>query len=407
MIEGVNCWISGFVQLPNFYLPGASIKAHQITQTVDEDLLNSGYPEFTHLNRDMCNLHNLRKYKIEIFMLYPGSSYPTVAELVGVSDRDFNLMDVHSFLNSERGNQAFYPIYIKSENRTYLCMTSIKRFLAHNAKFLHFISSNLDDTASVMSAVELINEAMNYSSGTTKPDITPDLVPIERNDTAVELIFLGLTESQMDRLSGDYYVDPNTFPRPVMELCRAQFAWEIASLISPYGFEQSDVSLRCAQFVANTEEINRIRDELNSKGVIPNECADIYYSGDTELVVAGKWLSGIMSLPTSDFSMVLPDTDPVADMYIKGTNLGNNFTTFFDRVDIANKGRLCYLNSCFSLVNKYNLKNTLLQRTWLEDVIIRHPDTNDILLYIDLVPWVIACAEGIINRSILNNVKLY
>jgi hypothetical protein len=156
-------------------------------------------------------------------------------------------------------------------------------------------------------------------------------------------------------------------------------------------------------------ELEHYMFELHQNNAIPQACSDIDYAGDTELSITGKWLTGIFTAQSSDMEFTLnmrgDVSSKLADLYARTTDLTDNFKKSWTLLRYT-KDYLHYLEHSFSLF-KYNLPSLLVKRSWMDDLTISDPSTGRILLYVDLVFWMIASADGLINASVLDDLKLY
>lgn len=403
-----RCWISSIVELPNLYTPMDVIRACQHTFTVDDDTGEYDTSGLYHSNvyqgRDLCNLANVHKYKLEMVITREIGTPVCNVEVVGVSNAYFNNTNV---MSKEVEEGLFYPIYMKFNDECYLFVESISEFLKEPGGIL---ASDPVLTGSVISPLTLIDYALTLSQGPeSKKSYRSAFTNIERRDTIPEIIYCCMVGERMDDMYQTYYEPCNLVPAPFNEFAKVRKVGHLKYFLSPYGCVPSDVAMRCMYMMSDHAELEHYMFELHQNNAIPQSCADINYAGDTELSITGKWLTGIFTAQSSDMEFTLDMRGDVssklADLYAKSTDLTDNFKKSWTLLRYT-KDYLHYLEHGFSLF-KYNLPSLLVKRSWMDDLTISDPATGKILLYVDLVFWMIASADGLINASVLDDLKLY
>ena len=402
-----SCWISSIVRLPNLYLPTDTINGLQVTSgTDDEGNINSDYNQY--IGRSLCNMSNVHKYKLEFTTLsIDGRTH--LVEIVGLSNIPF---DSRSILSPDVNEGLFFPIYLKSGENCFLFISSINDLFKEPGCIL---KSDFEKTGVVMSTSSLIGNVMDkvvwggYGYGQPNKIDNSGFSPINRTDSIQELIYCAMTESNLDDFYIKYEQPLESIPTQFTEFAKVRTVGHMKHFLSPYGCVPSDIAARCMFICNNSDMINNLSYTLHSKNAIPNECADVSYVGDDEIGITSKWLTGLFEADVSDLEFALPisciSQVQVADLYARTTDVNFDFHKSWELMRHS-KDYLYYLTTGFALF-KYGKPQLLVNRSWLEDLTIKDPDTNEILLYIDLVFWILACAGGLVNASVLDYIKLY
>lgn len=382
--NGSACWISSIVQLPNFYPVNSVLKGFNVQRTYDGDV-EMTFPIYA--NRDIRILPGLNKYKIEF------RCNDDIYDIVGLSDAVFTIQDLYvkRFLE-----YRFYPIYMHAGTQCYLFTESINALFRD---FPAFIATPSNISPIVTTPIDIIKTVADYNCIDLALQIEQrDICNVRRDDSISTIISMSLGGCCMpgfnDGTLAAYNIPIARLPPGAYLVSKVRQVADLTWFLSPYGSVPSDIAAVCFQM---SSKFNEIATMLQSRNVLPYESAEINYCADEDGSFAGRWIAGVFAQPYSDFEVELKSgVDAIADLYAKRIHVYDDFKTSFDRFSNSSRDLLMYLPACFDLgtVNR----TLLAQRTWLEDITIRDIITKDIILYVDIVWWVLACAEGLINK---------
>ena len=409
MSDVLSCWISSIVQLPNLYDLSDRLQGLQTTYGIDE---NTGEPTpetLMYTGRNLARVAVVYKYKLGFAISHNGSR-PHIVEVIGISNIDF---DARSIMSIEVNQGLFFPIYMKSGSNCYLFVESINDLLKEPGSIL---DSDLALTGQVMSPATLLSEVLEYRydksisrDTNTELELLKKFSSVDRPDNVIDLIYSGLMERNLDDLYIRYLNPLHAIPRVFYDFANVRTVGHLKHFLSPYGQVPSDIAARCMGISKNLPYLDNLRYKLHITNAIPTVSTDVNYSGDYELSITGKWLAGIFMAESSDmeFTMQINPAvgDKIADLYARTTDVSHNFHKSWELLRWS-KDYLYFLDTAFALF-QYKKPQLLVNRSWLEDLIIRDPDTKEILIYVDMVFWMIACSSGLINKSVLDYIKLY
>lgn len=380
------CWISSVVQLPNFYPVGSILKGFTTFKTFDGEA-DMDYP--TYAGRDIRILPGVYKYKLEF------RCNDNIFDVVGLSYAQFNIGDLYARRSLE---YKFFPIYIHAGDKCFLFINSINDLFGTSPSI---IATPSDIPPNVISPIEVIKTIADYSCVDLGDTIDQmDIGNIRRDHSVSELISQGMNSYAImpplyDGMIGQYNIRSSNLPPGARELSFVRCVGHLTRFLNPYGSVPSDIATMCYQMAS---KYNEIADTLQRGNILPYESSEINYVADEDRSFAGRWINGVFMQPYSDFEFeLMSGVDAVADLYAKRTHVYDNFRSSFDRFNNDAKDMLMYLPACFD-IGPTNRK-LIAQRTWLEDITVRDINTKDIVLYVDIVWWVLACAEGLVNKA--------
>ena len=382
--NGSVCWISSVVQLPNFYPIGSVLKGFTVFRTFDGET-EMDFP--TYAGRAISILPGVFKYKLEF------RCNDNVFDVVGLSDAQFTIGDLYS---GHLAELKFFPIYMHADVDCYLFLSSINDLFSTSPSI---IATPSNIPAAVISPIEVIMTVAEYSCCDLCAIVDQtEICSVRRDHSVATLIADGMNACTMPDLNenmiNQYNIPYSKLPPGAYALSHVRCVGQLARFLSPYGAIPSDIAVMCHQMLPRYGEIAT---KLQQNNILPYESSEINYVADEDRSFAGRWIDGVFMQPYSDFEFeVRSGADAVADLYAKRTHVYDNFRTSFDRFSLESKDMLMYLPACFDL-GPTN-RQLVAQRTWLEDITVRDINTKDIVLYVDIVWWVLACAEGLINR---------
>ena len=399
------CWISSIVQLPNFYPPGSKILGEMYGETGEEYYPISRMKIWQ--GRNLVIPGNLFKYKVEI------RCNDLVYDLVGLSTADG--LTMQELYSGNRCNESFFPIYICAYNECLLFINSINDLF--HTPWLFNCSTGDANIKGVTSPLGLIKE-LHYLCDWVQPE---DLIArygvadehlvfsrINRQFSIPTIVSLALSGDSMDHAckTGTTLRDmitkftPPKVPDGVYNMHAIRRVFDLTRFVNPYGAMPSDIAMSCMSMMQT--KYDEVRRELENGCCFPFYSEEINLYEPEESSLVGRWLTGIFQQPFSDFSFVYSFEEfGTADEFLQRIKTRGDFTKTFER--FTERDLMSYLDIAFNL-RKCFTDRCLVQRSWLEDIVIRDMITGKIRVYIDMIPWILACAEGLINTTIVDNV---
>ena len=384
------CWISSIVQLPNFYKPGTILAG---AMYADADATERYLPFQLQVwqNRDIRILDDLYKYKLEI-----SSTNGYVGYFVGLSTTKFNITNV---ADASIDENWFFPIYMHIGGTCVLFVDAINKLFRRAPALI----SSQPETSDVISPAELILTVAELSCMDVPCNqVLTDLAYIRRDDSVVSLI-MNSTVDMMSSSTGEamvnrYMLTVHNTPNLVQQIRKIRCIGHLRLFMNPYGSVPSDIAAVC---MMNTARFDEIAQHLQKQDALPVFSQEINLTEPEDFSLVGRWLSGIFMQPYSDYQFPLRvDMRDCSDLYAKKCNVYDGFKSSFDRINDARHFLDC-VGMSFSF-GAEDGKEYIAQRSWLEDVVVRDPATNEIVLYLDLIPWILACADGLINRAVIS-----
>ena len=396
-------WISSISRLPMFYEPGTIVSGMMSGDTGDE-FFPASYRLWA--GRDIRILDGLYKYKLEIAMT--GSSQ--MCEIIGLSDVQFTIHNVRSVAG------RFYPIYMHNENGCYVFVQTINDMFKASCQTASendwmVVSDGNIPSCGVITPFKFCKSIADLCCVDLMPhDPILDCVANIRQDWLLtELIAC----AQTGDVGGEIFESTvrdfgKLMQSPFIEILKmftgVRTTMDICNLLNPYGSVPSDVSEMCNRNFDNGA-FDAIKKELINNEVLPVFTYEINCSPVESQSFVGRWLTGIFMHPASDFKFTIrADYRDCSDYYVSNCEVKRNFKWYNTQTSQDIRQLLDRIPISFD-ISKYGEHDYIAQRSWLEDVVIRDPDTDSIVLYIDLVVWVLACAECLINDAILSNVS--
>ena len=385
-------WISSISRLPMFYQPGSLINGMMCGDT-GEEFFPVSYRVWT--GRNIC-IHNFHKYKLEI---ETSNSSEQPCDTVGVSDTQF---DIH---NVKQCAARFFPIYMRCPSGCYLFVQSINELFKTNS-IVEVGGVPYSDVVTPYEFCKLIADLCCVDLMPHDP-ILDSVARIQQDWLITELIACAQTgdvggaifESMLNDFST---LTSSSYIEILKVFTGVRTTMDISALLNPYGSIPSDVSEMCNRNFENGK-FKAIGDYLNKGNLLPTFSHEISCSPIELQSPTGRWLSGVFMNPSSDYHFTIRgDYRDCSDYYITECKVRRNFEWFNTRVSQDARQLLDRIPISFD-ISKYGEQDYIAERSWLEDVVVRKPKTNEIILYLDLVVWILACAEGLINKAILSN----
>ena len=389
------CWISGIVKLPTFYQPETILFGEM--QAMTSDL----YVPMTACIRQGRNIKikpGLTKYKIEL------NAEGTIVDVVGIALNEFN-PDVIKCSKMFDG-VPFFPTFIHNGTQTFLFIKSINDLFKASGMVCTDAPSVSPYVISPMKFVERIDSLM-MDSCIDFNYYNMDLAKVRKSDQIVSMLS-GCTMNASDKnqvINGyvnSYGFPYNSFPPEFRLIEEIRCVGDLRRFLSPYGSVPSDIAAMCRGTI-DESALDGVPDYI-----LPTHPYDCYLNDAEDFSMVGALLAGIYELPMSDFSFpVRLDERDCFDLYAMRCHVYDGFRHSFERITDWEITNTCLITA-FNLEQLSgtlppDVKELKAERTWLEDIVVRDPNGN-ILTYIDMTWWMLACCDGLVNESILDSV---
>lgn len=389
-------WISSITRLPNFYRPSDLICGEFSAFTSE---LYEPIQMLVRQGRNIQILDGMTKYKLEF------QSQEGIASMVCLSLQPF---DPSQIQNPVYDTIPVFPLFIHYGRSCLLFIEAINDLFTSTPIVVTMDPSVGKTVCSPMGFIKRIDGFQMHSALSAEYDTRYS--HIGRPDQIMELY----SETQLrysdnrdirNSLDSKYGIEFGQIPLDVQMLGNIRCVAHMRQFLNPYGSMPSDVAMMCSSIAYESESV---KDVLREHGCLPMRSADVYQDAAEDFSLVGKLLTAIYEQPMESFEIpVRIDDKDVHDLYAMRCNVHSNFKHSFERITDWSM-----LNTC--LMSAFNLEslsgeiaagtNELkAQRTWLEDLVIKDQNDN-ILQYIDMTWWILACADGIINDSILDSV---
>lgn len=389
-LDGSPCWISSIVRLPLFYNPGDILYAEMNAQSTD---IYSPYTMTLRQNRNLKIPPHFAKYKLEVRFR------DGVVDVIGASLDPF---DPRLISSGDIRNETFYPLFAHMGSECFLFVDSIDAMFREGS----MIVSN-EFVKSVISPMELIRRVDNHMAHSQlSQHWDTSISKVVRPHSSIELLMeiMNGASGSDSRLEATYGVSQFVVPEAIKMLGEVRRASQLMRFMHPMGCVPSDIAS-----IAMCQDFAQMKNFIDVNGILPRKVNDIYLYEVEDRSPTGEWLSAIYSQPFNDFSFdIRQDILDLSDLYVQHCNVYDDFRHAFWRVKDWNHLMSCLIMA-FNL-GKYNIKNNEtklhVQRSWLEDLVIKD-DNDNVVLYVDLVMWMLACSNGLINASILETTEYF
>ena len=390
------CWISSIVKLPNFYDPHTVLYGEM--QAMTSDL----YVPMTACIRQGRNIEiqpGMTKYKLEL------NINDTIADVVCIAMSEFN-QDVLQFNHSQDGIPLF-PVFIHIGNQCYMFVKAINDMFSATGMVMTDAPSISPYVISPMCFIERIDGLM-LDSCIDINYYNTDLTGVKRTDQIVQLLTACMMNESdkgkiLNGLISSYGIAHINIPHEFNLIASIRHVGDLRKFLNPYGSVPSDIAALCRGTV--TEDMKYT---LVEHGCLPTRANDVYSDNAEDFSILGMLLARIYELPMSDFTFPIRlDDRDCFDLYALRCHVYNDFKHSFERIVDWEA-----INSCITVAFDLShssgefpekAKELKAERTWLEDIVIRDPYGN-ILTYIDMTWWMLACCDGLVNESILDSV---
>ena len=400
--DGHLCWIASVTKLPNFYDPGTIISCMFCGETGEEYFPISRMKVYQ--GRDIRIPFSFNKYKLEMQCM------DTRYDIVGLSDAPYITM---SDIQSNRLKQyRFFPVYIHAGNDCLLFTESINDYFAMTGSAsLHdpLATSAITSTAGIIDKIdELINGSLRHQGIITDDNIA--LSNVKRNISIPALAMMIATGDTSPYSSDvvDYHqaimqlLPPQT-PDTVKLFSNVRQCSDLRFFVNQYYGLSTDIANAA---IFDESRFTHIRDTLIKNDALPLYSEEInLWECDYESFV-GRLLNGVFGIAENNFVFTMNKSNDfeVAE-FCQTVNVRGDFQKSFAKME--NKNLLYYLHAAFDLNKRSNYNRFTVTRSWYEDLVVKEPDTGKIILYIDLVPWMLAGAEGLINLAGFEQMSIF
>ena len=390
------CWVASVTMLPNFYDPETLICGEFCAYMSDL------YEPFQMLVRQGRNLFvhdGLSKYKLEV------QCRDGVADVVCIATMPF---DPNNIFNPDYTGIGLYPIYTHFGRNALLYVDSINALFSDT----HMVCTDgpgiTSAVESPMGFIKRIDDLQMKSAYSAEYDFR--YARMQRPDQLISL-FSSVQNSYSDDsavrsgLEVSYGITSDHVPMELQIVGEIRNVGMLRQLLNPYGNVPSDIARRCA---FDSVVFDEAAGYLMEHGCLPTRCGDVYQNDAEDFSLVGALLGKIYEIPSNSFEFpVRLDERDCFDLYAMKCNVYNDFKHSFERINDWS-----IITSC--LTGGFNLdsmsgefpsgwRELKAQRTWLEDIVVKDPNDN-ILLYIDMTWWILACSDGLINSSVLDSV---
>lgn len=299
-----------------------------------------------------------------------------------------------------------YPLYGKIYQRHILFTQRINQFFQATS----CCSCSPHTSNQVMSTMDFINSIDHAIGANGEPTLKvgmdgdfPGASPIIRNDPLMEIMNELLTDLQFSNpwgnLSQQFRITQEMIPPEIaMVIQGATQSTDLLRFDSPTRRVKSDVQIAVEFSRENWEETSRRIHDDNA--VLSQTTDNILPCTPEDNSRMGLVLGSIADIPAEDFWFdVRSSLMDTSDFYIKKINPYTGFSRTTERLHGWDTlvHNLIY---AVDLLGKFPGTVMVAHKSCLEDLTVYDRRTNKILLYIDLVWWTLASANGLINKGI-------
>ena len=388
------CWISSIVQLPEFYEPRDLICGEFAAFTSD---LYHPCQMYVRQGRNIRIQEGMTKYKLEV------QCPDGVADVVCIATRPFFVNDIH---NPAYDDICVFPIFIHYGREAFLYIQSINDLFRATSMVECGDPSVSPFVESPMGFIKRIDDYMMKSCLSTQFDTR--YARMIRTDQLVSLfssVQCSYSDAEQWRsgVEATYGIESNQVPMWAQIIGEIRNIGMLRRLLNPYGSVPSDVAA-----MVNQAEYYEVKEIMKEHGSIPYRCNDVYQNDAEDFSLVGALLGKIYEIPANSFEFpVRLDDRNCYDLYALKCNVYNDFKHSYERIVDWSIITSC-LTGGFNLDSMSgelpdNCKELKAQRTWLEDIVVKDQNDN-ILLYVDMTWWILACSDGLINSSVLDSV---
>lgn len=389
--------ISSIIELPNFH--GLIDDVYGCSSVVNEG--SSSYPE----NLDLVDGRHLSMGRLSA-KIYPKYPYKYRMDLVdgrGGYSHIFLIsighFDPRTFLDENKQPTRVYPIYGKVRGKYVLFIDRINEFFKDTECIVAPQSFNGSTVMSTMDYVTTAQTAIE-SMPMRNASIAYDCSYVVRDDPYEDILNIALSnissaENHVGVLNAYGVLLGLMSPEIQMIYKFLKSSDDLRRFDSPLRRSRSDVQIAVEAALPFWPDIDR---QLHVEDRIFKQSTDsrVPHSLDG-LGFMEKTLNAIYQMDVEDFWFdIRPDPKDISDFYIKKINPYTGFSKVTSRMT-SWSDLIFDLIYATDLIGRFPDTLMMAHRSCLEDLTIYDKTTNQILLYIDLVWWVLAAAPGLIN----------
>lgn len=387
--KGTRCFITSITQLPMFYRPGTILYGSMFSVT--EEVYDPVHLEIIQ-GRNIEIPNSFYKYKIELMV------EDELCDVICITNGPF---DAKTIYDPARSMIKVYPIFIHSYRETYLFIEAINDLFADTKMVVTTVG-----TDKVMSPMAMLNTLDNLMyPGHLQPYFHDTRYSrVKRPDTLINILMTAMNsdkpvfDGMSESMENTYGIPDGIIPLEVQFFGNVRNVFQLRRFLSPYGSMPSDIAQLTTSYLQ--QNLDRITDNILAMDVLPDKVSDIYMSEAEDFSYTGRWLSVIYTQPANDFRFdIRTEHEDLSIPYMKAFDVHNGFKQSVDPIDDW-VNLMDYLCLSFNLDTRFKGMRLEAQRSWLEDIVIK--DANGrILLYVDMVMWMLACADGLLNAYTL------
>ena len=381
--------ITALIPLPNFLVPPGPFSD---TPTIVSNCSDEYEDDVAHYQRGLTitipKPPQLYKYRIVITetlgdllgsknFLHNPSSCMSESEIIFISTAPINLETYEC-----NPYNVIYPLYGRACGMTVLFTKSIERLL------------NLADfyaESELITPIEFIQEKMTMLGGILQAgdtEIITGYSPVAWKHSMEEIV--NLLQVDLDATVSELVWIPSMFP-PLFRLASEAVSWQSLKMYVN-GFADKTNNVRNG-VVGSMIRWGDIQNRLISQGrlfTVPYNTL----SARMDLLVYYAHLIGPDFFVTVDMA---DDHFDIPDLYLQRISLDMNFEIggMQRSENIKQFVRLL----CQATDNPWAGSKVRIHKSCMEDIVVYDANTQEILLYLDLVWWTVAASNGLINRT--------
>ena len=379
--------ITALIPLPNFLLPPRPDQTTVITiphgVEYEDDMASYERARNIHISQRP----SMYKYKLvitEVFndlqkttqFLHNPSQCMSESEIVFLSNSPINL---DTYECNPYG--VIYPLYGRCCGNVMLFTKSIERFLALD---------NFYEESELITPLDFIQEKQALYGGMLD-DLTEFLPysPISWNISLEEVVNMIHNKEDLSPMIAKIAFHRSMFS-DLFLLAAESVSWQTLKMYVN-GFADKTNNVRNG-VIGSMDRWGMLYDSLTYAGRIMTQ--PYSFNGRLDLLIHYAHLIG------PDFYVVVDmknDHFEIPDMYLHRINLDTNFVIGDAQRSEHVKQFVRHL--CTSLDNPWYGNKVRIHKSCMEDIVVYDEDTNEILLYMDLVWFTIAASNGLINRT--------
>lgn len=329
----------------------------------------------------------LRRDHPEVFLARP-QEFTSVSEVVIVCRRPIDL----NTYKSDPTDQIF-PLYGRVCGMTYI-------FLEPVAKFLSAIG---DVCGELITPAGFLNEQCGYFGGHPLYQCENESAATRAWYEKSEVIAPAFIQETLEEMTNEIADDPNKvsnwtsyisiaaiLPPDMLRVIRATTWFELAPYVNVFADRTNNVRNN-----ALTMYTSGVWNEMFSSftnGVLMTGCVEWSWNAFSMLFAMDKLgYDFYINVDYTDASSAL-----VGDVYLHEVDTRSIF-----RVEEATRSSLAHAFASYLLApirNKCCGRKIHIHKSCMEDITVTDLDTNEVLLYVDLVWWTLAANNGLITR---------